>query len=84
MSRAVAIIGVGQTKHGRRDDVNYPELVREAVQRALEDAGITIDDIDAVVSGSMPSPMEGVNAPPSLFACLLYLFPLFSLHVELI
>ncbi|NPV90997.1 MAG: hypothetical protein HPY50_09520 [Firmicutes bacterium] len=61
MGRAVAIVGVGQTKHGRRDDVSYPELVHEAVVAALLDAGITIKDVQAVVSGSMPAPMEGVN-----------------------
>jgi acetyl-CoA C-acetyltransferase len=63
MARAVAIIGMGQTKHGRRDDVNYLELIYEAVKAALEDAEISPEDVDAVVSGSMPPPMEGVNAP---------------------
>jgi len=63
MARAVAIIGVGQTKHGRRDDVNFIELIREAVVAGLEDAGIAPVDIEAVVSGSMPPPMEGINAP---------------------
>jgi acetyl-CoA C-acetyltransferase len=62
MARAVAIIGVGQTKHGRRDDVNYPELVYEAVKAALEDAGISPEDVEAVVHGTMPSAMEGINA----------------------
>jgi acetyl-CoA C-acetyltransferase len=63
MSKAVAVIGFGQTKQGQRDDVSYPELVYEAVRAALEDAQITLDEIEAVVSGSMPAPMEGVNAP---------------------
>lgn len=62
MTRAVAIVGVGETKCGRREDVSYPELIREAVTAALEDAGISFKDIDAVVSGSMPTPMEGINA----------------------
>jgi acetyl-CoA C-acetyltransferase len=57
-----AIIGVGQTKHGRRDDVNFIELVYEAVKAAIADAGISPDDIEAVAQGSMPTPMEGVNA----------------------
>ena len=63
MSRAVGIVGFGQTKQGRRDDVSYPELVYEAVKAAFEDAQITPEDIEAVVSGSMPAPMEGINAP---------------------
>lgn len=60
MGRAVGIIGVGQTQHGRRQDVSYPELVREAVLRAYSDAGVTPQDVDGVVSGTMPSMMEGV------------------------
>jgi len=62
MAREVAIVGVGQTKHGRRDDVNYPELVYDAVKAAIEDAGILPRDIEAVIHGTMPSAMEGVNA----------------------
>ena len=60
MARAVAVIGTGQTKYGNRKEICYPDLVREAVKAALEDAGITPKDIDAVVSGSMPSMMEGI------------------------
>ena len=34
-----AVVGIGQTKHKkRRDDVSLPGLVREAAQRALDDA----------------------------------------------
>jgi acetyl-CoA C-acetyltransferase len=68
MGRPVAIIGIGQTKHGRRNDVTYPDLVREAVIAALKDAGITPDDIDGVVSGTMPSMMEGVALTHFYFA----------------
>ena len=60
MGRAVAVIGTGQTKHGRREDISYPDLVREAVKKVFEDAGITPNDVDGVVYGSMPSMMEGV------------------------
>ncbi len=63
MVRKVAIVGVGQTAHGKRREVSFPELVHEAVKRALDDANLTIEEIEAVVSGSMPAPMEGVNAP---------------------
>jgi len=68
MGKAVGIIGVGQTKHGKRMDVSYPDLVREAVLRAFEDAGLTPDDIEGVVSGSMPSMMEGVALTHFYFA----------------
>jgi acetyl-CoA C-acetyltransferase len=52
--RHVAIIGTGQTKHAKsREDVSQAELVREAVTRALADAGITFRDVDAVVLANM-------------------------------
>lgn len=67
MSRAAAVIGVGQTHHrSRRTDVSIPGLVREAALRALEDAGLGFADIDAVVLGKAPDLFEGV-AMPDLF-----------------
>jgi len=68
MGRAVAIIGVGQTQHGRRMDVAYPDLVREAVLRVFEDTGLSPKDIDGVVSGTMPSMMEGIALTHFYFA----------------
>jgi len=54
MKRNVAIIGGGQTRHAaRRHDVSQPEMVNEAVRAALDDAGMTMDDIDAVLLGNM-------------------------------
>jgi len=59
-----AVIGIGQTKHKRRrDDVSLPGLVREAAQRALDDAELTWTDIDAVVIGKAPDALEGVMMP---------------------
>ena len=59
-----AIVGIGQTKHKkRRDDVSLPGLVREAAQRALDDAEMTWTDIDAIVLGKAPDPFEGVMMP---------------------
>lgn len=68
MGRAVAIIGVGQTNHGKRMDVSYPDLVREAVLRVYEDTGLSPNDVDGVVSGTMPSMMEGVALTHFYFA----------------
>jgi acetyl-CoA C-acetyltransferase len=63
-TQPAAIVGVGQTKHKkRRDDVSLPGLVREAAQRALDDAALTWTDIDAVVLGKAPDPFEGVMMP---------------------
>ena len=59
-----AIVGVGQTHHkSRRHDVSFGGLVREAVFRALDDAQMTIADIDAVVIGKAPDLFEGVMKP---------------------
>jgi len=51
--RKVAIIGVGNTKFGARQDVNLAELTFEAVKPAFEDAGITGKDIEFVALGSV-------------------------------
>jgi acetyl-CoA C-acetyltransferase len=59
-----AVIGVGQTHHrAKREDVSIAGLLREAVDRALDDAGLTFDDIDAVVVGKAPDLFEGVMMP---------------------
>jgi acetyl-CoA C-acetyltransferase len=58
----VAVVGVGITKFGRRLDATHPDLAWEATKRALEMAGIWIDDVDAVVYGTM-DPFDGVAAP---------------------
>ena len=65
--RHVAVIGTGQTNHTRvRDDVSQPELVREAALKALSDAEITMDQIDAVMISNMEL-FEG-RAMPELWA----------------
>lgn len=59
-----AIVGVGQTHHkSKRRDVSFGGLVREAVFRALDDAHMTMADIDAVVLGKAPDLFEGVMKP---------------------
>lgn len=64
MSNRVAVIGVGQTKYAsKRPDVSIAGLVREAAKGALDDAGLTYADIDAVVIGKAPDMFEGVMMP---------------------
>ncbi|MEU0566670.1 thiolase domain-containing protein [Nonomuraea sp. NPDC005983] len=64
-----AVIGVGQTHYTtKRRDVSIAGLVREAALRALEDAGLTFRDIDAVVIGKAPDLFEGVMMPESYLA----------------
>ena len=56
-----AIIGSGQTEHrSRRLDVSAPELIDDAVQRALADARLEPDGIDAIVVGNMEH-FEGIH-----------------------
>ncbi|HEY2692207.1 MAG TPA: thiolase domain-containing protein [Streptosporangiaceae bacterium] len=63
-SRRAAVIGVGQTRHrSRRRDVSIAGLCREAVDRAVADAGLSLADIDAVVAGKAPDLFEGVMMP---------------------
>ncbi|MEM3616411.1 MAG: thiolase domain-containing protein [Candidatus Bathyarchaeia archaeon] len=50
--RKVAIIGVGSSKFGVRNDVNVAELAFEAFKPSIEDAGITPKDIEFVAVGS--------------------------------
>lgn len=61
-SPRVGIIGIGQSAfRARRDDASYPDLVREAVVLALGDAGLELDDIEAVVYSLSPDAMVGIG-----------------------
>lgn len=64
-----AVIGVGQTHHrAKREDVSMAGLCREAMDRALTDAQLTLDDIDAIVVGKAPDLFEGVMMPELFLA----------------
>ncbi len=59
--KRVAVTGVGMTKQrSSRPDVTGVELINEAVRAALDDAGMTRKDIDAIVIGNMDH-FEGIN-----------------------
>jgi len=64
---SVAIIGCGQAKHGRRTDVNQAELVAEAVWSAIEDAGMSPEDVEAYAVGNMQG-FGGIAQPDLIFA----------------
>ncbi len=83
MKRAVAVVGVGQTHHAsRRAEVSIAGLVREAIDRALLDAGLEHRDIDAVVIGKAPDMLEGVMQPEQFLAGAVgaHLKPLIRVH----
>lgn len=63
MARRFAIVGTGQTKYvTKRFDCSAPDLVHEATSRALDDAGLKLKDVDAVVFGLAPESLDGVNS----------------------
>jgi acetyl-CoA C-acetyltransferase len=69
VKRPVAVVGVGQTKHAtRRAELSIPGLVREAVDRALLDAGLEHKDIDAVVIGKAPTCSRASCSPSSFWS----------------
>ncbi len=60
MSR-VAVIGAGMTRFVRRAEETPGELAAQATQMALEDAGLSLDDIDAVCLGTAPDAFDGIH-----------------------
>ncbi|MBF0395641.1 MAG: thiolase family protein [Desulfobacterales bacterium] len=53
-NRNVGIIGVGQSVYSsHREEVNQPEMIHEAVAEALNQAGLTISDVECIVHGNM-------------------------------
>ncbi|WP_420749168.1 thiolase domain-containing protein [Rhodococcus sp. O3] len=59
-----AVLGTGQTHYvAKRHDVSMAGLVREAIDRAMLDAQVGWDDIDAVVIGKAPDLFEGSMMP---------------------
>jgi acetyl-CoA C-acetyltransferase len=57
----VAVVGAGLTKFMRRALETPKELSFEGAKAALDDAGLTIDDIDCVVSVTAPEAFDGVH-----------------------
>ena len=58
----VGIIGIGQSAFKpKRDDASYPDLVREAVVLAMNDAQLEFDDIESIVYSLSPDAMVGIG-----------------------
>lgn len=53
--RNVSVIGVGETKMGSFPDKSLRDLIKEAGSKAIEDAGIEVDQIDALHVGNFNS-----------------------------
>jgi len=64
MTELAAVVGMGQTKHSSKNgDVSIAGLVRESAEKALIDANLDWNDIDAVILGKAPDMFEGVMMP---------------------
>ncbi len=48
--RKVAVVGTGHSKFGVRSDASLRELAFESVKACVDDAKITLDDVDAMVT----------------------------------
>ena len=57
----VAIVGMGCTQFGERFDTDIREMIVEAAKEALEDAGIELNDVQAIWQGTISGSqiMEG-------------------------
>ena len=49
--RKVGIVGIGHGKFGVRSDASLRELTFEAVKACLEDSGLTLREVDSMVTG---------------------------------
>ncbi|MED5260879.1 MAG: thiolase domain-containing protein [Myxococcota bacterium] len=69
MAERCGVVGIGQTNYeASRVDLSMAGILREAAQRALDDAELTWKDIDAVVIGKAPDMFEGVMMPELFLA----------------
>jgi acetyl-CoA C-acetyltransferase len=59
--RKVAVIGAGMTIFRRRLKETGKEMSFEAARMALDDAGLELSDMDAVVFGSAPDAFDGIH-----------------------
>jgi acetyl-CoA C-acetyltransferase len=62
MPRRVAIVGTGQTQYkSKLRQYASPDMYFEAISKCLEDAELSVKDIDAVVFGLGPESFDGIN-----------------------
>ncbi len=66
--RKVGVIGAGMTLFRRRLQDTPKELCYEATKMALDSAGITLADVNMVVSGSAPDAFDGVHMKGEYYA----------------
>jgi acetyl-CoA C-acetyltransferase len=81
--KKVAIVGVGQTKFGKRSDASIREIAFEAFKEAVEDAGVMRGEIDASIVCSATH-YDKQRTPAGIIAEYLGLNPQPTFNVEAI
>jgi acetyl-CoA C-acetyltransferase len=81
-AQLAAVIGVGQTQLAHRLYMSLAEMTRQAAERALADARMDWNDIDAVVLGKTPDIFDGHLFPELFLAGALGAVgkPIFRIH----
>ncbi|MCH8275087.1 MAG: thiolase domain-containing protein [Armatimonadetes bacterium] len=60
-NRSAAVVGAGMTLFASRLQETGKEMTWEAAKMALDQAGLTLADIDAVILGTAPDAFDGVH-----------------------
>ena len=80
--KRVAIIGVGHGKFGVRSDASLRELAFEAVKACLEDAGISLREVDSMVTGICGDEFSFALQPSAQIHDYIGFFPKPNFRVE--
>lgn len=71
-----AIVGIGETRVGLHPGKTSDQLAGEASMKAIEDAGLTRDDIDGVLTtGSFEGGFSSESAHCAVFAEYMQIYP---------
>ena len=62
----VAVVGVGHTQYGRRLERSPFDVIAEAIQNALDDAGLRWEDLDGIASNSGSPGSADMDCVPTL------------------
>ncbi|XP_065206816.1 sterol carrier protein 2 [Planococcus citri] len=80
-SKKVYVVGVGMTKFekpGRRDDFDYPDMVHEAVTKALKDCNLTYNHINQATVGYVYG--DSTCGQRALYGLGMTGIPIFNVH----
>ena len=55
---SLAVVGVGESEHTRASGRTTHQIIGDAVERALEDAGLSPGDVDGILHGTLGDPFD--------------------------